>query len=435
MRHNLTVDAFIDRLKSKPLTDTRTGQNKQYDVNDAAQAAFAIFFMQSASFLAGQRHLQQVKGQSNAKTIFKMERIPTDTHIRNLLDPVRPTEFASEFTYLLDAMDDSGHLSPWRVLNEHLAFSLDGVYYFSSKKLSCDQCQTRQNNDGETVYLHSAITPVVVAPEHPHVLPYVPEFIVPQDGAEKQDCELNAAKRWVQGEAETLQRYQAVLLGDDLYSRQPLCTLVTDNGLDFIFVTHRQSHPALYAVIDAVAGLDRLPTVTDRRWNGRHGEIWTYRYLNEVPLRGGEDALLVNWCELLITHEETGEILYQNEWVTTLHLDDISTPEIVACGRARWKSENENNNVLKNHGYHLDHNFGHGQVHLATTLLTLNLLAFLLHTIAQVADALYRQIRQVLGARRTFFNDVRALMRYLIFSDWQSLLEFMFVQLELKPPD
>lgn len=108
-------------------------------------------------------------------------------------------------------------------------------------------------------------------------------------------------------------------------------------------------------------------------------------------------------------------------------------PEVIACGRARWKSENENNNVLKNHGYHIDHNFGHGQLHLASTLLTLNLLAFLLHTIAHLTDTRYLQIRQALGARRTFFNDVRALMRYLIFPSWSALLTFMFNQLELEP--
>jgi hypothetical protein len=135
----------------------------------------------------------------------------------------------------------------------------------------------------------------------------------------------------------------------------------------------------------------------------------------------------------VVTHEETGEVLYRNEWVTNLELDETNTPEIVAFGRARWKSENENNNVLKNHGYHIDHNFGHGQEHLSTTLLTLNLLAFLLHTIAQVADELYQQIRRALGPRRTFFEDIRALMRYLIFSDWDSLLRFMFTQLELEP--
>lgn len=433
MRQNLTVDAFVQRMKSKKLTDKRTGRNVQYKVNDAVQAAFAIFFMQSASFLAGQRHLRQTKGKSNAQTVFQMERIPTDTHIRNLLDPVNPTELSDEFTILLDELAENGYLNQWDVLHGRLAFSLDGVYYFSSQKISCPQCQTRQLDEGTVQYLHSAITPVVVAPNNAHVLPYVPEFIVPQDGEKKQDCEVNAAKRWVQREQATLRRYRAVLLGDDLYSRQPLCTDTLASGCDFIFVCHRQSHPALYAVVDAVTGLGRLPTITQRQWNGRYGEIWTYRYLNDVPLRSGEDALSVNWCDLVITHEETGDILYRNEWVTNLQLDENNTPEIVACGRSRWKSENENNNVLTNHGYHIKHNFGHGEEYLTTTLLTLNLLAFLLHTIAQVADEVYQQIRQTLGTRRAFFNDIRALMRYLIFSDWDSLLRFMFVQLELEP--
>lgn len=433
MRHNLTVDAFIQRLKAKKLTDKRTGQNVQYRVNDAAQAAFAIFFMQSASFLAGQRHLRQAKGQSNAETVFQMERIPTDTHIRNLLDPVRPGELTDEFRFLLDELAADGHLDRWRVLNGRLALSLDGVYFFTSQKISCAQCQTRELGEDNMLYTHSAITPVVVAPGNGHVLPYVPEFIVPQDGQEKQDCEVNAAKRWVRREQSTLRRYRALLLGDDLYSRQPLCSLVLEGGCDFIFVCHRDSHPALYAVVDAVDNLERLPTYSERHWNGKHGEIRTYRYLNEVPLRAGEEALSLNWCDLVVIHEDTGEILYRNEWVTNLTLDATNTPEVVACGRARWKSENENNNVLKNHGYHLDHNFGHGQEYLSTTLLTFNLLAFLLHTIALITDEVYQKIRQALGARRIFFNDVRALMRYLIFTDWESLLRFMFVQLELEP--
>jgi hypothetical protein len=433
MRQSLTVDAFVQRLKGKKLTDKRTGQNVQYQVNDAALAAFAIFFMQSASFLAGQRDLQRSKGKSNAQTVFQMAQIPTDTHIRNLLDPVAADEWSDEYRFLLNELAESGYLNEWRVLNGRLAFSLDGVYYFSSQKISCPRCQIKERGEGERLYTHSAITPVVVAPGSAHVLPYVPEFITPQDGQEKQDCELNAAKRWVQREQATLRLYQAVLLGDDLYSKQPLCAWIEASQCAFIFVCHRQSHPTLYAVVDAIAELGRLPTFSYRQWNGRHGEIWTYRYLNALPLRSGEEALSVNWCEVVITHEETDGVLYRNEWVTNLSLDETNTPEIVACGRARWKSENENNNVLKNHGYHLEHNFGHGQKHLSTTLLTLNLLAFLLHTIAHVADEVYQQIRRSLGSRRTFFNDIRALMRYLIFPDWHSLLSFMFVQLELEP--
>jgi hypothetical protein len=204
-------------------------------------------------------------------------------------------------------------------------------------------------------------------------------------------------------------------------------------GLPFIFVCHRSSHPALYQVVDAVDQLGRLATLSQRHWNGQHGEIWTYRYLADVPLRQGVDALRVCWCDLTITHETTAEVLFVNEWVTNFSVSDDNVAEMAACGRARWKSENENNNVLKNHGYALDHNFGHGKQHLATTLLSLNLYAFLLHTIAQLADLTYQCIRRALGKRLTFFQDCRALMRYLVFESWETLLNFMFVQLELEP--
>lgn len=432
MRKSLTVDGTVERLKSTDFTDERAGRpNTKYTVNDALLAAFAIFYMQSGSFLAGQRHLQQVKGKSNAHNIFGMEHIPTDTHIRNLVDPVAPQELATEFRTLLSQMQASGHLQQMRVLDGRLLFSLDGVYYFSSQKISCPNCQTQRTNDGQTLYKHSAITPVVVAPQQRHVLAYVPEFVVPQDGHEKQDCERAATQRWLAREQAHLQRYRAVLMGDDLYSNQPLCTAIVAAGIDCIFVCHRQTHAAMYDIIDAVAALDRLPTLTRRHWNGKHGEQWHYRYLTDLPMRQGEDALRVNWCELTITHEQSGEVLYCNEWMTTLPVDEATVVEIVACGRARWKSENENNNVLKNHGYHLAHNFGHGDQHLASTLLSLNLLAFLLHTIAHLADETYQLLRQALGARRTFFEDIRALMRYLIFDSWQQMLAFMLVQLEV----
>ncbi len=111
-----------------------------------------------------------------------------------------------------------------------------------------------------------------------------------------------------------------------------------------------------------------------------------------------------------------------------------TVPEIVASGRSRWKVENEGFNVLKNQGYHFEHNFGHGQQQLSSVLLTLLLLAFLCHTALALTCATYQAVRRELGARRTFFNDLRALTRYFYFSDWQGLLMFMYQQLDLPPP-
>lgn len=93
--------------------------------------------------------------------------------------------------------------------------------------------------------------------------------------------------------------------------------------------------------------------------------------------------------------------------------------------------ENENNNVLKTKGYHLEHNFGHGEQHLASILLSLNLLAFLLHTILDLVNEQYRAIRQALGRRRTFFQDLEALLRYFFFDTWDGVFSFMFQGLEL----
>lgn len=433
MRTTLTVDHFTQRLKQKTLTDVRTGKNKQYEVTDAALAAFSMFFMQSGSFLEGQRQLAELQGNSNAQTVFKMERIPTSSQIRNLLDPVDPAELSSEYGYLLGELAASGHLSPLRVLDDRLLMSLDGVYYFCSQKVSCQKCQTQELGNGEILYKHSAITPVIVSPAYKLALPYVPEYVVPQDGQEKQDCEREACKRWLGREQAQLRTWRTVLLGDDLYSNQPLCAAIAAAGLHFIFVCHRSSHLHLYEYVDAIGALGRLEHLHERRWNGRHGEVWHYQFLHEVPLRQGEDALLVNWCALTITHEETGTTLFVNEWVTNLPLHEATVAEIAACGRARWKSENENNNVLKKHGYALDHNFGHGKEHLATVLLSLNLLAFLLHTISQLVDEHYQLLRKALGRRRTFFDDTRALCRYLVFESWAGLLEFMCRRLKLVP--
>jgi hypothetical protein len=103
-------------------------------------------------------------------------------------------------------------------------------------------------------------------------------------------------------------------------------------------------------------------------------------------------------------------------------------------GRARWKIENESNNTLKQQGYHLEHNFGHGQQHLSAVLFTLNLLAFLVHTAQHLLSEPYRLLRTTLVARRTFFDDLRTLTRYMLFDSWDALFRFMLEGLEVVIP-
>ena len=424
--------SMLDRTFAQ-LPDGRTGENVTYSMRDAAMAAFSVFYMQSPSFLAYQEAMQGREQRNNAASLFGIKKIPSDPQIRNLLDPVTPADLSAPFWEVFDLLEEGGELQPYRSLAGQWLVSLDGTQYFGSTKIHCKRCTVTVRNEIE-YYAHTAITPVLVAPGEKRVIALEPEFIQPQDGQLKQDCERNAGKRWLARHAEHLAQHGVTVLGDDLYCNQPFCEQVLRQKLNFIFTCKPDSHTALYTEVALLTRIAAVEQVTQRHWTGSGHEMWTYRYVNDVPLRAGADALRVNWCELTIVHETTGEQLDHNAFATNHRLTAQNVPATVAAGRARWKIENENNNVLKNYGYHLEHNFGHGAQYLSMILVLLNVLAFLFHTVLDLCDPVYQRLRTHLRVRMTFFNDLRALTRYMFFESWDHLLNFMYVQLELDQP-
>lgn len=419
---------------SQELPDCRKGRhNQKYELADAVLGAFSVFQMQSGSFLAHQRDVEARLGLNNAATVFGMREIPSDNHIRTLLDAIPAERFGVCYDWVWKQLAETGELDHFRVMDGRLLVGIDGIVYHSSSKIHCEQC-TQSEVDGRKRYQHRALTALAVHPEQKDVLALMPEFVTPQDGTEKQDCELNAAKRWLKRHQSWLQAHQVILMGDDLYSHQPFCAQVTAAGLAFIFVCKRASHSLLYEWIDGMDRGGKLAEQTKRRWNGRHGELWHYRWAQDVPLRAGDDGMRVNWCSVTVTHEKSGRRLYYNSFVTRLPVDERTVVQIAAAGRARWKHENEGHNVLTTRGYNIKHNFGHGKDHLSTVLFTLNMLAFLMHTFLHRVDWHYRTVRAAFSARRVFFEDLRAVMRWQAFASWEAMFEFRTNLMGLEPP-
>ena len=424
---------MIKRLEQacEDFPDLRTGKNNVYELVDVGMSAFSVFFTQSPSFLAHQRDMKLRKGRSNAENLFDLSELPSDNQIRNLLDPVSPEYVQAVYRHIFLELEGSEVLERRRSFANQLLVAIDGTEYFSSKAIQCENCSHRELSNGKANYFHSVLTPVIVQPGNETVISLEPEFIVPQDGHEKQDCEIQAAKRWVEKWGDFYARRGVTILGDDLFSREPFCRTLKDKQLHFILVCKPDSHPQLYQTVAFLAANGVLGSKVVRRWLGKYAEISTYRYANKLPLTGEENTPAVNWCEVTITREDTGEQLYKNAFATDFEVTDTTVEAIVRDGRARWKVENENNNVLKTKGYHIEHNFGHGDQHLASLLLSLNLLAFLFHTVLDLVDEQYRAIRQALGTRRRFFQDLEALLRYHQFENWDEVLAFMFKGLEL----
>ena len=218
------IKGFHQMLEELP--DYRTGKNKTYSIKDAALGAFSVFFTQSPSFLAYQRAMKQSKGRSNAETIFGVENIPCDNQIRQLLDPISPDCLFPVFGLAFDELATEGQLDAFRVFDDNLLFAFDGTQYFSSQAIHCQNCSHKQAKNGVTTYFHSAITPVIIAPGNSRVISLEPEFITPQDGHDKQDCEQAAAKRWINTHAEHYASQKVTISADDLHCKQPFCELL-----------------------------------------------------------------------------------------------------------------------------------------------------------------------------------------------------------------
>ena len=192
---------FEDMLASlhrslEVIPEHRTGRNMQYSLMDAGLGAFAVFCLQSPSFLAYQQQMEKRHGQNNAKSLFGVERIPSDAQIRNLLDPVDPSCLRAPFWEIYGQLQAGGHLEDYKQVGKTLLCSLDGTRHFSSQKICCPNC-TVHVHDEQEYYSHMVLAAVLVTPGSKHVIALDPEFITPQDGHDKQDCEQQAFKRSV----------------------------------------------------------------------------------------------------------------------------------------------------------------------------------------------------------------------------------------------
>lgn len=427
-----TLMSYLEEAIGK-FPDRRTGTNTSYTLRDAALGAFSVFFTQSPSFLSHQQSMQHSKGSSNATTIFGIEKIPTDNWIRTLLDPVPSSSLSGVFRRVFEQLEEQGSLDTYRAFDDRLLVALDGTWFHSSETIHCKHCNRQTHRDGRTTYFHSAITPVLVRTGSNQVFSLEPEFIEPQDGATKQDCENAAAKRWLTGAGLYYAERGITILGDDLYCNEPMCRLLLENNYNFILTCKYSSHSYLADWIKHCDAKEDLHEKVVKRWDGKQRLFYRYRFANGVPIKDGEQALTINWMELAIFDTE-GNRRARHVFATNHHLSRENVIAYIDAGRARWKIENEHNNTLKTKGYNLEHNFGHGQENLSNVLLTFNLLAFLFHSLLESFDTRYRLIRATLPRRDRFFHDMTALTQYFLFDSWEALLRFMLDGLDLEDP-
>ena len=169
-------------------------------------------------------------------------------------------------------------------------------------------------------------------PDKWQVIPVMPEAIANTDGTLKQDCEINAAKRFIKQLKADHPRLGIIIVGDGLFSKGPMIEQVLQAKMKFLFVAKPDDHTYM---MDWIATFDRLPSVIKTDLKGRKHH---YTYINQVPLNGKEGAPLVNYIRYEQINEE-GKVTYKNSWVTSIEVNNNNVVRLAKGGRCRWKVE------------------------------------------------------------------------------------------------
>ena len=429
LRFQSLVASIADHVAR--IVDTRQLSKVRYSLRDCFLSAVALFFVQDRSLLQFQRRFERQFQANNLSSTFGVQEIPCDSQFRDLLDrhdyaPVVPT-----FADWIGRLQRCKWLQHFQIFDARYLITLDGSQYFSSELVKCKHCLTA-TTDGVTRYHHDILQAAIVHPDKRQVLPLAPEFVRNSDGRNgkyhKQDCEINAGCRMLERLRADYPRMAAIIVADSLYSKQPFIERLRAARFSFLLVAQQGDHKSLY---EDVEGL-RRGNLLNRHHTVHRGERREYEWVTGVPLNGQPDAPLINFIQVRIIN--AGKKPYRSAWVTDLVPTADNIVQLVRAARARWKIENEGFNTLKNQGYHLEHNFGHGDQHLSEAFFTLNLLAFFMHQIFELVDGLYQRVRTFFSSRRAFWDEVRSAFRLFLFTSWDQVLVRMNSPPQPLPP-
>ena len=392
---------------------------------DALMSAFALFSLKSPSLLA----FDKQRAEGNLGTIYGIPRAPCDTSMRETLDPVSPESLRPSFKIVFRQLQRGKALEPMVFLNGHYLVALDGTGYFSSKTIHCAACLQKEHRNGSITYYHQMLGAAIIHPDFREVIPLMPEPIVKQDGTKKNDCERNAAKRFINKLRQDHPHLKFIITEDALSSNAPHIETLQDYGCHYILGVKEGDHAYLFKQVQAAEEAGRVTYY--ERHDRAAGVVHRFRFVNDVPLNGSRTDVRVNFIE----YWEIGQDQVQHfSWVTDLRVSKRNVSTLMRGGRARWKIENETFNTLKNQGYNFEHNYGHGEQHLSVVFAMLMMLAFLVDQTQQRCCALFQAVWGKLGSKRLLWERMRALFYDYRLDSMRELLETLYYGFEKSHP-
>jgi len=404
-RKYLSMDAMLKKLHQQ-FSDIQDHRSGQVDISlaDALMSGFAVFSLKEPSLLSFEE--RRLEDAENLQRLFGIERVPSDSGLRDILDPVQPDSLRPMFKEVFRQLQRGKALEPLAFYQGHYLLSIDGTGSFSSEKISSESCLVKKSRSGKITYYQQVLGAAIVHPDFKEVIPLAPEMIIRQDGSTKNDCERNAARRFLKKLRQDHPHLPLIVVEDGLSSNAPHIRDLQNHNMHFILGAKCGDHPLLFHLLEeAIKNGDAQEHCIMDPANPKITHV--FRFLNDVPLNQSNLDCKVNFINYY-QHTE-GKKTIHFSWVTDFTVTEDNLYQLMRGGRARWKIENETFNTLKNQGYHFEHNYGLGKQHLSENFVMLMMLAFLVDQTQQLTSELFRNVWKKVKTKRALWENVRTL--------------------------
>ncbi len=417
-RKQLSMEKLIECVRGEfsKIADPAKSSSK-YSIRDCLLSGLGMFYLKSPSLLQFMNSVKVDVASQNLMNLYGVSTVPSDTNFRVRLDEI---EYGKRLQYCFDGLisklQRAKILNDFKYYEDYHLVAIDGSGYFSSDTIHCDNCCVKEHKNGMKTYYHQVLAAVMVCPGIKTVLPLGIEPIIKQDGAKKNDCEINAAKRLLKTLKTSHPNLKLIFVLDSLYANGPLIKLM--NELDFCYI---------------ITGKDLTHMYDEFSYSGKAKSYETnnggikrqYKFANELELNATCTEVKVNYLEYheIPDIETSTKKKFFSSWITNLRLSPDNIYKIMCSGRSRWSIENETFNTLKNLGYNFEHNYGHGYKKLSVVLCHLMFIAFLIDQIQAYCGYYFKLALEKLGTKKYIWEKIRSVWHMVIVKSWQELYE------------
>lgn len=442
------IESLLDIVfkRFETFKDPRKSPTK-IELSDFLKSAYSIFHLKHPSLLSFEKQYKQEELiHHNLKRLMNIKNIPSDTHLRDVLDLVDHNQYREVFKDVFSHIQQTKLLEQFSFIDiedkKYYLLAVDGTGYFSSNKVRCKQCSLyhEDNDEKQTRFGHNVLAASLVHPNKKEVISFYPEPIMKQDGIKKNDCEYNAFKRFLERFKQDHPKLRVIFLLDALYANTALVKLL--EGYDYpyiisvketkstLFMKFREQQKSELTIkeVDTFELGDKVKKLKTK----------TYEYAQNLQLNQDRDSSkvhFVNFKENISWTNRKGELkeeVKKFSYITNIETTPTSIRMIVQGGRTRWKIENETFNTLKNQGYNLEHNYGHGNNNLSLNFINTMFLTFLLDQVQQASCQKFKRLLERMGTKRALWEKIRSIFDICIFEDWDN---FWGVVLKEQPPN